>query len=464
LDPIFYPQSVAVLGASADPSKYGNQILQALIDSKYQGKVYPINPKATEVLGLKAYASILQVPGPVDLALIVIPARMTPQAIRECKSKNVKGAVVISAGFSETGEDGRTLERELVKEAEAAGIRIIGPNCFGIINTDPTVALNAMPGSIIERAGPVGFLSQSGALAEAVVAWAQEQGIGFSKFVSIGNMCDVDFAEMMSYLAEDPRTKVITMYIEGVKNGKEFMHAAKSATERKPVLVLKAGRSEAATHAVMTHTGSLAGSDAVYDTAFKQTGVFRVGGIEELFDCARAMSMQSIPKSNRIGVISHAGGPMVLTCDACETNALQLPSISEPTKNELRKILPSYASVGNPTDVAADAPLERYNKALEIFCKDENLDAIIVVLEGLTCGDGILDQQKWPDTLGATLKACGKPSIVMWMFAQNRIKPGIQNFERFGIPVFSSPERVANAMRALSTYGAYLQDSKQGTD
>ena len=454
---------MAVLGASTDPSKYGNQILQVLVTSGYRGKIYPINPKASEVFGLKAYPSMLDVPGNVDLALIAIPARITPQAIHDCSLKKVKGAVVISAGFSEIGEDGKVLERELVKEAQAAGIRIIGPNCFGIINTDPDVTLNAMPGSIIERVGPVGFVSQSGALAEAVVAWAQEQGIGFSKFVSIGNMCDVDFAEMMLYLADDPRTRVITMYIEGVKDGRKFMHAAKSVTEKKPVIVLKAGRSTAATRAVVSHTGSLAGSDVVYDTAFKQSGVFRVNGIEELFDSARAMAMQSVPRTNHIGVISHAGGPLVLTCDSCETSGLILPDIAANTKDGLRKILPTYASVGNPTDVAADAPLERYNRALEIFCKDEKLDAIIAILEGLTCGDGILDQQKWPDVLGATLKASNKPCMVMWMFAQNRVTQGIQNFEKFGIPVYSSPERVANAMRALCTYGAYLADLKEGS-
>jgi len=460
---IFYPRSVAVLGASTDPSKYGNQILKVLVDDKYRGKIYPINPKSPEVLGVKAYPSMLDVPEPVDLAMVVIPARMTPQAIKECAEKEVKGAVVITAGFSEIGEEGKALEEELVREARNGGIRIIGPNCFGIINTDPVVRLNAMPGSLIERPGPVAFVSQSGALAEAVVAWAQEQGIGFSKFVSIGNMSDIDFADMMLYLADDPKTKVITMYIEGIKNGRRFLDAARRVTLRKPVVVLKAGRYSAATRAVTSHTGSFAGSDKIYDAAFRQSGIVRVEGIEDLFDAARALGSQPVPRGNCVGVISHAGGPMVMTCDACESNGLELPTISKSTESELRKALPHYAAVGNPTDVVADAPLTRYNEALEIFCKDESLDSIIAVIEGLTCGDGVLDQQKWPDTLGNTLKVCKKPSLVLWMFAQSRIKEGVQNFEKLDIPVYASPERVAKAMKALASYGVYLRDANEST-
>jgi len=457
LDALFYPKRVAVIGASRNAAKFGHIILKYMLEDGYKGKIYPINQKAEEVLGLEAYSSIKDVPDVVDLVVVAVPARVVPTVMQECVEKKAKSAVIVSAGFSEIGKEGKLLQDEVIRIVKDGGIRTVGPNCLGIVNTDPTVRLNATFGSHILLEGPIAFVSQSGAFADAVFAWAQEQGIGFSKFVSIGNMCDVNFADLMLYFKQDERSAVITMYIEGIDEGREFMEIAKRVARRKPILVLKSGRSQAGMRAIVSHTGSLAGSDSVYDAAFKQSGVIRASGVEELFDMARALAFQCPPRGDRLGIITHAGGPAIMTVDACESYKIRVPSLSEVTVRKLRAFLPGRCNVENPLDVVGDADLKMYNAALDALGHDENIDALIISLEGITCGDGFIDMKKWPDTLSKTAEEVGKPTLVLWMFAQGQLKEGIETFEKNGIPVYSSPERVARALAALIRYGEFLR-------
>lgn len=321
LDGFFRPSSVAIIGASREPGKLGHEILRNIIDAGFRGKVYPVNPKADEVLGLRCYPSIKDVPSQVDLAVVIVPAKFVPSVIADCGAKGIRAAVVISGGFGETGPAGEELERQMLETAGRGGVRIIGPNCQGVNST--SVGLCAS-WPLVKVRGPISIISQSGTIAAALACWAAEEGVGISKLVALGNKCDVDETELLSYLADDPETEVIALYIEGVRNGRKFMEVARAAASKKPVVVVKGGRTAKGAEAVLSHTRSLAGSDAVFDAAFRQADIIRALDVEELYDICKGFACLPLPKGENVVIVTSSGGSGILATDACEELGLNV--------------------------------------------------------------------------------------------------------------------------------------------
>jgi len=368
LDLFFRPSSVAVIGASRDPEKLGYAVLANLKEGGFSGALYPVNPKAEEILGLKAYPTVLDIPGPVDLAVIVIPYPLVPEALRQCGEKGVPAAVVISAGFREAGREGLERELELVQIARQYHIRLIGPNCLGVIDTH--TPLNATFAAGMPPGGPIAFMSQSGALGTAVLDMAMAGRIGFSRFVSLGNKADVNEVDLLEAWENDPGSRVILAYIEGLPDGQKFMEVARRVTRKKPVVAVKSGVTRSGARAVSSHTGSLAGSEAAYHAAFWQAGVIRAESMEHLFDLALAFAYQPLPRGDRIAIVTNAGGPGILATDALEHAGLQLARLRPETVQALMADLPSAASAANPVDVLGDALADRYEHALRLVLAD----------------------------------------------------------------------------------------------
>ncbi len=455
----FNPSSIAVAGASRNPAKPGYQVLLNL-KRCFRGRIYPVNPQADSVLGLKAYPSILEVPGDVDLAVIVVPAPSVPGVVRECGEKGVKGVIVISGGFKETGGEGERLERMVVFIAKKYGMRLLGPNVVGVYVPGTgvnTTFLNperqGFPGH-----GPIAFLSQSGAFGVAVLDWAAMRGVGISKFVSLGNKADVDEADLLEYLVEDDDTRVITMYVEGVEQGRRFMDALKKTTPRKPVVALKSGRTMEGSRAISSHTGSLAGSDEIYNAVFKQTGVIRAQGMEDLFDAAMALAFQPPPPGNRVAILTVGGGSGVMATDACVSLGLSVPRLSSETQEKLRRILPSIASPQNPVDVTGSARDEHLLDPLEILMRSGEVDIIIWIpyfmVPGIseelavTFAERVREVNRELETPVPVLGAATGGTYT-WKQAARA--------EEKGIPMYLSVERAAKAAWALYRYGEWLR-------
>ena len=441
----FTPKSIAVLGASNDPLKLGYEVFKNL--KEYGGEVYPINIKEETIQGVKAYKNVKEIPEDVDLAVIVVPRRFVKQALIDCGEKGVKGVIIITAGFGEVSEEGKREERELVEIAHKYGMRIIGPNCVGVIDThsnmNATFIMNAKKGS-------VAFVSQSGALGAGIVYKSIKEDIGFSKFVSVGNMADIDFADLMEYLAEDNNSKSIALYIEGIKNGKKFMEIAKKVSKKKPIITLKAGKSESGARAASSHTGSLAGSYAIYDAAFKQSGVLVAETIDDLLSMARAFT-QPLPKGKRVAIMTNAGGPGVLTADQLDKRGLKLANLKDETMEKLREFLPPMAAVKNPVDMIASARGEDYYKTAKLLLEDENVDMLIAIcvvptFAGMTStehAEGIVRAVKEINN--------GKPVLALFMagYVSEKAK---ELLEKEGIPAYERPEDVGSAAYALAAF------------
>lgn len=379
---IFNPKSIAVVGTNNVKGTVPYDILFNILKTEFTGVVFPVSPGEKSICSVKAYKYVIDIPDPVDLAIIVFPSAVCHMALEQCGQKGIKGVVIISAGFKEVGEKGREREKQLYQIAEKYGISIIGPNCLGIINTDPLINLNASFARKMPEQGNIGFLSQSGALCTAVLDYAQAKHIGFSKFISFGNKVDISEIDLIYYLMEDEKTKVILLYLEEVTDGRSLMKAARDVTRLsgKPVLLLKAGRTDAGASAAASHTGSLAGNDEIFDAAFKQAGIIRCSDIEEMFNIAIAFAYQPAPVSNKVAIITNAGGPGVLTTDAAIHDGLRLAKFSEETAREFRKYLPANANIKNPVDVVGDARADRYNVALNGAFRDNDVDAVFVIL------------------------------------------------------------------------------------
>jgi len=375
---LFEPDVVAVIGASAERGKLGAEILHNL-RARFRGAVVPVNPKHGEVLGVPCYPRLTEVPGPVDLAVIVIPAAGVEAAVDDCVAKGVQGIVVITAGFSEVGEEGRRRESALLEKVRAAGIRMVGPNCMGLVNTDPNICLDATFAPVYPPEGRVALSSQSGALGLALLDFADKLNLGISTFVSVGNKADVSGNDLIQYWAEDPRTDVILLYLESFGNPIRFSRIARRVARRKPIVAVKSGRSRAGSRAASSHTGALAESDQVVDALFRQAGVIRTATLEELFDVAMLLAHQPVPNGRRVGILTNAGGPGILAADACEARGLELPSPSAMTVAGLRAFLPPAASVANPVDMLASASPEHYRRAEQILLADEGLDSLLVI-------------------------------------------------------------------------------------
>lgn len=451
LDAIFTPHSVAVVGASDRQGGIGRAVLWSLLSSPFGGTVYPVSDKRPNVLGIKAYKNIQDIPETVDLAVIVTPADTVPGVIGQCVAAGVRGAIVISAGFKEHGEHGKELERQILDQLRNSHMRLIGPNCLGVMNPisglNATFASNSMP-----RAGNVAFLSQSGALGTAILDWAQQELVGFSAFVSIGSMLDVDWGDLIDYLGNDPRTHSIVMYMESVGDARSFLSAAREVSLSKPIIVIKAGRSEAAAHAAASHTGTLAGSDEVLEAAFRRCGVLRVNTIAELFYMADVLSKQPRPKGPRLAVVTNAGGPGVLAADSIIAAGGELAEISTSTMDQLNQMLPPHWSHNNPVDILGDALPDKYAQVVEAVANDPNNDGLLAVI----CPQGMAHPTLTAEKLVPFAKGLGKPVLACWMGGAE-MAAGIQILNRAGIPTFHYPDTAARIFYFMWRYTYLLR-------
>jgi len=445
LESFFSPQSVAIIGASRDPEKLGYAVLANLVNGGYPGQLYPVNPKADEILGLKAYPSVLDIPAPVELAIIVIPYSLVPAALEQCGQKGVSAVTVISAGFREAGREGLERERELVEIAARYGMRLIGPNCLGVIDT--ATPLNASFAAGMPPKGPIAFMSQSGALGTAVLDMAMAGRIGFSRFVSLGNKADVSETDLLEAWADDPNSRVILIYVEGLPDGQKFIQVARKVTRHKPVVAIKSGVTASGSRAVSSHTGSLAGSEAAYKAAFRQAGVIRASSMEELFDCARAFAYQPLLKGDRIGIVTNAGGPGILATDALEHAGLLIPRLSPQTVRALTEYLPDAASAANPVDVLGDALADRYQHAISLVLNDPGIDGLLVIVTP----QAMTEIEETAHVVGRMARQSDKPVLACFM-GEARIQAGIDILWQYGVPNYPFPERAAAAFAAMNAY------------
>src|SRR5512143_1117266 len=449
LDSIFSPRNVAVIGATETPGSVGRTILWNLISSPFGGTVFPVNPKRPGVLGIKAYPSISDVPEPVDLAVIVTPAATVPGIIGDCVEAGGQSAIIISAGLKETGPPGAELERQVMEHARRGKMRIIGPNCLGVMS--PTTGLNATFASAMARRGRVGFISQSGALCTAILDWSLRENVGFSAFVSIGSMLDVNWGDLIYYLGNDPRTRSIVIYMESIGDARAFLSAAREVALSKPIIVIKAGRTAAAAKAAASHTGSLAGSDEVLEAAFRRSGVLRVNSIADMFYMAEVLSKQPSPKGPRLTILTNAGGPGVLATDALIGSGGELTELSPETMAAYNAVLPATWSHNNPVDIIGDASPERYAKALEIAAKDPNSDGMLVILTP----QAMTDPTKTADVLEPYAQSLGKPVIATWMGGKD-IAAGEAILNKANIPAFPYPDTAARVFTYMANYSKNL--------
>ena len=445
----FEPRAVAVIGASRRRGTIGGEIFHNLLSFGFKGGVYPVNPSATVIEGVECYPSIETVPGVVDLAVVVVPAAKVVDVAIACARKGVKALVVISAGFSETGQDGKSRQAELVNVCRGAGMRLIGPNCMGIANTNPAVLLDATFAPVVPPRGRVGFSSQSGALGLAIMEFASSLGLGISTFVSVGNKADISGNDLLRYWEADDDTDVILLYLESFGNPKKFSEIARRVGRRKPIAVVKSGRSAAGARATSSHTGALiAASDVTVDALFRQAGVVRTDTLSELFDVASLLANQPLPNGNRVGIITNAGGPAILCADACEARGLEVPVLSDNSQAKLRTFLPPGASAVNPVDMIASAPAEHYRKAIEIVGIDENVDSLIVIFTPplVTRADDVAKE-----IVDAVQRIdANKPVVSVFLSAQSA--PQELRTANTRIPSYSFPETAAIALARATRY------------
>ncbi len=449
LDMFFAPRAIAVVGAAREPGKLGYGVLSNLLQYGYKGQVYPINPKADEILGLKAYPTVLDVPGPIDLAVIVVPNKAVPDVMRQCGEKGVKGVVIITAGFKEAGLEGIKLERQVVAIAKEYGIRIVGPNCLGIIDTVQPMNVSFAAGQPPQ--GGIAFMSQSGALCTAILDWALANNIGFSYFVSLGNKADVDEVDLLEAWDGNPHARVMIAYVEGLRDGRRFMEVARRVTRRTPVIAVKSGNTEAGSRAVSSHTGSLAGSNRAYDAAFRQAGVLRAGSIQDLFDYAIAFAYQPLLRGNRIAVVTNAGGPAIMATDALESAGLKLAPLTKETIEALQGRLPPAANTYNPIDVLGDALADRYAFAIQKALEDPNVDGLLVILTPQV----MTRIEETAREVGRLSRLYDKPVVGCFM-GEEKVSAGIRILTEEGVPNYPFPERAAGAFKAMMDYRGWL--------
>lgn len=448
LQKIFEPESIAVIGASREGTKLGHMVLDNIINGGYRDKVYPVNPKAEEINGLQSYPAVEQIPYPVDLAIIVIPAQYVVPVIKQCANKGVKGAVIISAGFSEAGKQGEIWEKQILEIARVAQMRVLGPNCLGFLN--PKIKLNASFSKNLPKPGNLGFISQSGAFGTAMLDWAEESNIGFDLFVSIGNKLDIAENDILEYWIETGVPQVIVSYLEDIKNGKDFNKFNFQITKTSPHLVLKPGITKAGREAIKSHTGALAGADIVISTALKQFGSIRAEGMHDLFDMVRVFSLQPIPNGNKIAVVTNAGGPAVMTTDYIEMHGMKIARFDERTLQILKAKLPRTANIHDPVDVIGDALADRYADAIDAVLGDPNVDALIVLLT-----PQVMTQiEETANYIGRLAREHGK-TVAAAFVGGKFVEEGRNRLEELGIPVFHYPDRAVLALKAMNEYRQY---------
>ncbi len=441
MDMFFKPKSIAIIGASSEEKKLGYAVLKNVIDGGYDGNIYPINPKSDSILGYKCYKSVLDIPEDIELAVFVIPSKFVNPVMKECAQKNVKGAIVITAGFKETGVEGAKLERELKDIIKSNNIRLVGPNVLGLIDTHNNI--NASFASFMPKKGNIGFISQSGAFATAIMDWAAANDIGFSKFISIGNKADVNEVDLLDVLKDDKDTDVILMYLESIDNGSLFMDIAYKTSKVKPVIVLKSGTTAAGAKAATSHTGSLAGSDQAYTSAFKQCGVIRASTVEDLFDLAIGFAYQPLLNGSNIAIVTNAGGPGIMASDAIENSGLSIATLSSDIVEKLRANLPSAAAVYNPVDVLGDALADRYEFALDNVLKDKGVDGVMVILT-----PQVYTQAMETAESIVKVKDPSKPVFSIFMGGKT-ITPAASYLMGKSVPNYSFPERAGFVFKSM---------------
>lgn len=450
LKAIFAPRSVAVIGASAKPQSLGRAVFANLLFAGYDGCVYPVNTKAKNVLGVRAYPSVLDVPDEVDLAVILVPAGLVPQVLKDAGSKGCKGAIVISAGFKEIGGHGIELEHQLQEIAQSYGMAVVGPNCFGVINTDPGISLNATFSRNFPLQGRIAFISQSGAVGVAALEYAAGEKIGFSKFISIGNKADTNENNVLEALADDPMTDVILLYVEDLEQPREFLSLAARVSEKKPILAVKSGRTMEGAKAAASHTGALSGSDEVYDSLFAQCGVLRVETLEELFRFGIAFANQPLPRGRRVAIVTNAGGPGIMATDAAVRHGLELSQIAPRTRSILKSHLPPAVSLNNPIDLVGDADETRYQLAMQGVLSDTSVDGVIVIV----VPQMLTNLEATSSTIATQVKFADKPVFSVYM-ATGDIEDSLKILEEAQIPHYRFPEDAARALGAMARYARW---------
>jgi acetyltransferase len=448
----FAPRSVAVVGASTRADSVGRAVFANVLLHGYTGVAYPVNPKAASILAVKAYPSVLEIPAEVDLAVVVVPSGVIPQVLEECGQKGIKGAVVISAGFKELGAEGARREQAVIEVAQRFGISLLGPNCLGIINADPQVSLNASFARRMPLPGNIALISQSGAIGVAALEYARAERIGLSKFVSVGNKADVGENDLLAYLKDDPQTDVILLYLEDLTDPRGFVELARAISRGKPILAIKAGRTEEGAKAASSHTGALAGSDEAYDSLFTQCGVLRVESLEELFGYAMAFASQPLPKGNRVAIVTNAGGPGIMATDASIRHGLTLASFQEATVTTLREGLPPAANVHNPVDILGDAAEDRYALAVDSVLTDEGVDGVIVI----STPQLMTDLRAVASTVARIAPEQGKPTLVSLISTGKMMEEALATLMAARLPHYRFPEDAARALAVMASYASSI--------
>jgi acetyl coenzyme A synthetase (ADP forming)-like protein len=455
LERFFSPRTVAVIGASNNSTRFGYNVMKNLIEGGFDGAIFPVSLKEDLVFGRTAYKSVLNIPDSVDLAVIIIPAENVSSAVEECGRKGIKAVSVLSGGFSEIGSKGAELQHRVLETADKYGVRIVGPNCVGTMNTHQNLNASFI---MYSAKGDLGLITQSGALGASCSYISRREMLGFSKFMNLGNASDVSVPEVIEYYGSDPETLAIGIYLEGVQDGHKFVDAISKVAIIKPIIVVKAGRTEAGAKAATSHTGSLAGSDKIYGALFKQKGVIRASSLFELIDIAKAFVRQPLPKGRRVGVMTNAGGAGVLATDAAADRGLVMPSLAQETINTLKGFLPDVATLVNPVDIIASADRECYRKTTEAMASDPNIDALIVNcvvptflgMKPSEHAEGVVEAYK------NKVQDTGKPILCCWM-AGDLADPGRKILEDANIPSYSSPEKAAIALSGLIDYQEFTK-------
>jgi len=466
LNRILMPESIAVVGASKDPFKWGNMLLSAIMKGGFEGNLYPINPKEAEIAGLTCYPTVKDVPDEVDMAIVVVPARVVPSIFGDLAAKGVKGGVIITSGFGEAGDEGVKLV-EQIKENTRGTVRFIGPNCMGICSSPAKLSALMIP--FLHEKGEVAFISQSGGYGLQLYLRASAMGVGINKFISSGNESDITSVDYLRYFAQDPSVKLICMYIEGLKRGRDWYEAAKEITKKKPIVVIKVGTTEEGGKAAASHTGALSGSDKVYDAAFRQAGVIRASDAVEMFDFIKGLLYAPLPKGNRIGIVSNSGGIAVETADALIRNGMVVPTLSDEAQEEILKVIPAFGNPRNPVDLTASLNMNSFLRVPDVVLSQENIDGLITIGLGTSILHTMFPDVQPEDFMGiynwineqliATYKKYEKPVIVINPAADIETEAA-KIMEDARIPVYTTPERAADVMSVLYKRKLYLNRAK----
>ena len=448
----FSPRGVAIVGASADPMKLGYGVARNLIQSQYTGAVHLVNPKGGTIMGRAVSRSLAEVPDPVDLAVLIVPAAAMPSALADCAARGIRAAIIMAGGFREIGPEGAALEDEILRIARENQIRILGPNCIGLLDTHYPLDTTFLPPPL-PAPGDIGFLSHSGAFCAAVIDWSRQQGFSFSRLVSLGNQTDITETDLLVLMAADEHTRVVAMYIESLPDGKRFIEEALKVTAQKPIVALKVGRSASGRRAAASHTGALAGTDAAYESAFEKAGVLRANSAEELFEWSRALAWLPLPTGRRMAVLTNAGGPGVMSADFIETHGMFLAELSEATREKLRALLPPAASLINPVDMLSSASPHHYATSLQILLDDPNVDGVLLVLPP----PPMYSTESVADSLIPLIQDSEKP-VTIALMGSNLVREAWRRFTAARIPTYDFPERAASALACLARRADFLRD------